>query len=401
MTRGSAPRPGPPVITDDVYRQRFVVSYDYAVHFTRGVFDPANATLAEALGGEGTTGTALVVVDDGLVGSRGNITGMIRDYAHAHADLVSLAADPMVVPGGERAKNDPDLLARLQREILALGIDRHSYVVAVGGGAILDLVGYAAASSHRGVRHVRIPTTVLAQNDSGVGVKNGVNAFGSKNYLGAFAPPWAVINDADFLELLDPCDRRSGIAEAIKVALIRDPDFFRWLEDHAAELAAFDPDASDHMIRRSAELHMHQIARGGDPFELGSARPLDFGHWAAHRLETLTGFRLRHGEAVAIGIALDSRYSVQAGLLAPGAEQRVCDLLDAIGLPTWHEALERADADGEPALLRGLADFREHLGGQLTVTLLEDLGVSVEVHQIDAEQVSHAIAWLGERSGRR
>lgn len=403
MSREPTSRTGAPTIAGDVYRQRFVVSYDYTVHFTRGVFDPANATFAHALsrGDGGTAGTALVVVDEGLVSARADITDMIRRYAQAHADLVTLAAEPIVIPGGERAKNDPDLLARLQREILALGIDRHSYVVAVGGGAVLDLVGYAAASSHRGVRHVRVPTTVLAQNDSGVGVKNGVNAFGSKNYLGSFAPPWAVINDADFLELLAPRDRRAGIAEAIKVALIRDGDFFRWLEDHAAELAGFDADASDHMIRRCAELHMHQIAHGGDPFELGSARPLDFGHWAAHRLETLTDFRVRHGEAVSIGIALDARYSTQAGLLAPGAERRVCDLLDAVGLPTWHDALEWTDDDGEPAVLRGLADFREHLGGQLTVTLLQDLGVGVEVHQIDAERVGHAIAWLGERSGRR
>src|SRR6185312_16684743 len=158
------------------------------------------------------------------------------------------------------------------------------------------------------------PTTVLAQNDAGIGVKNGINAFGAKNMLGTFAAPFAVINDGRFLATLGERDRIAGMAEAVKVALVRDAKFFAWLRAAAPRLAAFDRDAVAQSIRRCAELHLAHIATGGDPFELGNARPLDFGHWAAHKLEVMTDHALRHGEAVALGMALDARYSVEAGL---------------------------------------------------------------------------------------
>jgi 3-dehydroquinate synthase len=275
-----------------------------------------------------------------------------------------------------------------------MGVDRHAFVVGIGGGAFLDLIGYVAATTHRGVRHIRVPTTVLAQNDSGVGVKNGVNAFGMKNLLGCFAPPFAVLNDADFLRTLQPRDKLAGMAEAVKVALIRDAVFFDWLEANAEDLRNFESAAMRHMIRRCAELHMKQIGQGGDPFETGSARPLDYGHWSAHKLESLTSHELRHGEAVAIGLALDTRYSVQVGLLAPGGEERVYSLLKSLGFHLWHPALERRDADGEWLLLRGLQEFREHLGGDLTITLLQSLGVGVEVHQMDSREILRALTWL-------
>jgi len=152
-----------------------------------------------------------------------------------------------------------------------------------------------------------------------------------------------------------------------------------------------------HMIRRCAELHMRQIAHGGDPFETGSARPLDYGHWSAHKLEALTAHELRHGEAVAIGLALDARYSVQVGLLSPGGEERVHALLKRLGFHLWHPALESRDADGRWLLLRGLDEFREHLGGELTVTLLRDIGVGEEVHRMDANEILRALAWLRRR----
>jgi 3-dehydroquinate synthase len=267
-------------------------------------------------------------------------------------------------------------------------------VIAIGGGAMLDLVGYVAATVHRGIRHIRVPTTVLSQNDSGVGVKNGVNAFGQKNMLGVFAPPFAVLNDSAFLDRLDERDKRAGIAEAVKVALIRDGAFFRWLERSVADLRAFRPAAVDYLIRRCAELHMAQIASGGDPFERGSARPLDFGHWSAHKLELMTGHALRHGEAVAIGIALDARYSVLSGLLPEGDDSRVCRLLGAVGLPLFHPTLKTADPSGGYRLIGGLREFREHLGGELTITLLAGLGQGVEVHAMDEKLILQAIDWL-------
>jgi 3-dehydroquinate synthase len=270
-------------------------------------------------------------------------------------------------------------------------------VIAIGGGAVLDAVGLVAGVTHRGVRLIRVPTTVLAQDDSGVGVKNGVNYRGVKNFVGTFAPPFAVLNDLDLLTPLSERDKIAGMAEAVKVALIRDGEFFRWLERHADDLVVFRREAMAYMIRRCAELHMRQIAHGGDPFETGSARPLDYGHWSAHKLESLTKHHLRHGEAVAIGIALDARYSVLAGLLPAGQEERICALLEHLGFRLWHPALEATRTDGSLAVLEGLREFREHLGGELTVTLLADVGRGIEVHEIDEARMLAAMAWLKQR----
>ena len=230
-------------------------------------------------------------------------------------DGVKLVCPPLVIEGGERAKNSPIHVAEIHSHIDRHHLDRHSYLIAVGGGALLDVAGFAAATAHRGVRHVRIPTTTLSQADSGIGVKNGINAFGKKNFIGTFAPPHAVINDFNLLATLEPRDKRAGYVEAVKVACIRDAKFFDELERDAEKLAAFEPAAMKRLIHRCAELHLDHIATSGDPFELGSARPLDFGHWAAHKLEQLSNFQIRHGEAVAIGIALDVIYSRQTGLL--------------------------------------------------------------------------------------
>ncbi len=386
--------------TASVCVQRFTVSYEYPVVFTEGLFRPDNPVLAATLARlePDRRHRCLVLVDAGLAELRSGLADEIRGYARAHARTIELVAPPLTVPGGERIKNDLFHVEWMMGLVYDHRIDRHSFIVAVGGGAVLDAVGLVAATSHRGIRLVRVPTTVLAQNDSGVGVKNAVNLRGSKNFVGTFAPPFAVLNDLDFVELLPERDKIAGMAEAVKVALIRDLDFFHWLERNAMALAAFERPAMAWMIRRCAELHMHQIARGGDPFETGSARPLDFGHWAAHRLETLTRHHLRHGEAVAIGIALDTRYSVLAGLLEPGAEERVAALLELLGFRLWNPALEARTAEGGLALLQGLREFREHLGGELTVTLLEGLGRGVEVHAMDEALIGASIAWLRERA---
>jgi 3-dehydroquinate synthase len=280
-------------------------------------------------------------------------------------------------------------------------IDRHNYVVVVGGGALLDMVGLAAATAHRGVRLIRIPTTTLAQDDSGVGVKNGVNAFGKKNFIGTFAPPFAVINDFDLLASLSDRDKRAGYIEAVKVACIRDSEFFDRLEQDAVALANFEPEAMKHLIRRSAELHLNHIANGGDPFEMGSARPLDFGHWAAHKLEQMSGYRLRHGEAVAIGIALDVLYSVRQGLLARPAAERILSLLERLGFTLFDPELESVSASGELGVLEGLEEFREHLGGELTITLLSDIGCGLEVHSMDIRHVRQALQDLEARHRAR
>jgi 3-dehydroquinate synthase len=386
-------------MTSSVYLQRFAVSYEYAVHFTNGLFDPANTILRDTLSRlePGRRQRCLVFVDDGLLAVRPQLSAAIEAYARAHASAIELVVAPVTVSGGEKIKNELFHIEWMMGLIQQHQIDRHSFVIAIGGGAVLDAVGLVAATSHRGIRHIRVPTTVLSQNDSGVGVKNGVNLKGSKNFIGTFAPPFAVLNDLDFLADLPAREKTAGMAEAVKVALIRDAAFFTWLEGHVDALTLFEPDVMATMIRRCAELHMHQIAHAGDPFECGSARPLDFGHWAAHKIESLTRNHVRHGEAVAIGIALDTRYSVLAGLLEPGLEDRVAALLELLGFDLWHPVLEARASDGSHPLLKGLSEFREHLGGELTITLLEDIGRGIEVHEMDEERVREAIGWLKSR----
>src|SRR5690606_6380451 len=246
----------------------------------------------------------------------------------------------------ETIKNQKDAIDRIIDSVDRWGIDRHSYIMAIGGGAVLDAVGYAAAIAHRGIRHLRVPTTVLSQNDSGMGVKNGINYRGKKNFIGTFSPPVAVFNDNLFLTTLSDRAWVSGISEAVKVALIKDASFFDWIQNHATALRQRDREAMDYLIFRCAELHLQHIA-GADPFEFGSSRPLDFGHWSAHKLEQLSGFEVLHGEAVSIGIALDTVYSAIVGLLSPSDAQRVLNVLQELDLPIFHPLLEGTE-DSHP-----------------------------------------------------
>ena len=399
MTNDPSPPAAKKEIDHSVHRQRFTVAYDFPVYFTERLFAPENQVLIETLTRwePEKRHRCLVFIDDGVLSARPSLKAEIMAYAGHHSPTIELVSPPIPVPGGERIKNELFFIEDIQQRLIDYHIDRHSYVIVIGGGAVLDAVGLVAATTHRGVRLIRVPTTVLSQNDSGVGVKNGVNMQGVKNFIGTFAPPFAVLNDSDLIKDLPPREKIAGMAEAVKVALIRDRDFFIWLEHHADDLVTFEPGAMAYMIRRCAELHMHQIGHGGDPFETGSARPLDFGHWSAHKLESLTHHHLRHGEAVAIGIALDARYAVLAGLLEAGVEERIVGLLEHLGFRLWHPALETTGSDGKTAVMKGLLDFQEHLGGELTVTLLDDIGVGVEVHEIDEAMMLSAIAWLKSR----
>ena len=376
--------------------QRFQVAYEYPVVFTEGLFEPLNETLVQVVKALDSCRVhrIFVCVDSGVSRAWPSLNPELRRYIKAHSRHLSLVTEPEILPGGEACKNDPQLVSNLLAQFAEFGLDRQSFVLAIGGGAVLDMVGYAAAIAHRGIRLIRVPTTVLAQNDAGVGVKNSINAFESKNFLGTFCPPTAVLNDIRFISTLEDRDKRSGIAEAVKVALIRDGDFFQWLVENASALACFEPAAMAYMIQRCAELHLDHIATSGDPFEYGSARPLDFGHWAAHKLEVLTMHSLRHGEAVAIGMALDSRYSVECGLLKEEDFQTILTLLFTLGFECTHDLLRTSGADGRLMVLAGLEEFRQHLGGELTVTLLTGLGEKVEVNDMDEELLIRSVDYL-------
>jgi 3-dehydroquinate synthase len=374
-------------------QQHFNVAFTFPVIFTRDVFAVANGALADVVRQGGRPrNLALIAVDDEVVRTNPDLLERVRKYMEAHAPLIDLVAPPFTVRGGEICKHDPVEVDRIYALVERYKICRHSYIIAIGGGAVLDAVGFAAATVHRGVRLIRIPTTVLAQNDAGIGVKNGVNAFGRKNFIGSFSPPYAVINDTAFLQSLPIRDIRAGMAEAIKVALIRDPDFFDDLYEDREALALFSSDAIEKMIFRCAQLHLQHIATAGDPFEHGSSRPLDFGHWVAHKLEELPGSDIRHGEAVAVGIALDSLYSHHIGLLGEHDLYRVLALLEGLGFHLSHPSLPGLDVE------TALGEFREHLGGELSIPLLEGIGRKVEAHEIDIALMKRCMLILNARS---
>lgn len=371
--------------------QNFDVKFTYNLHFTKEVFNPDNPLLAQTVAGDGTnlSHKVLLLVDDGLLAHYPRIISQAKTYCSRYCQKLFLAGEPLILPGGEGVKNDPEYITVIHRAVNETRLCRHSYILALGGGALIDTAGYAAATAHRGLRLIRLPTTVMAQADASIGVKNSINAFGKKNFLGTFAPPWAVINDVTFLPTLSQRDWLSGLAEAVKVALIKDADFFNFLEKHAQSLVNRDLRQMQEVIYRCAALHLDHITRGGDPFEYGSSRPLDFGHWAAHKLENLSSHQLRHGEAVSVGIALDVTYAYLAGMLSLSDWQRILDLLTALRLP-----VSSAWLAPESNMLPGLQDFREHLGGVLTIIVLSGIGRPVEINEVDEKLMAAALMLL-------
>ena len=380
--------------------QSFSITFNYDVVFTKNLFSPENEIFASSLLeiNPEYPSKLFFVIDSGITKENPAYVNEIETYINLNPTSFSLISAPMIVQGGEEVKHDMEAVLKLLNHINEFRIDRHAYIIAIGGGAVLDMVGFVAAIAHRGIRHIRIPSTVLSQNDSGIGVKNGINYFRKKNFVGSFAPPELVFNDSNLLKTLDARDWRSGISEAIKVALIKDSSFFEWLEKNAQKLNDRDLPTMEELIYQCSSLHLDHIATSGDPFEKGASRPLDFGHWSAHKLEQMTDYKIRHGEAVAWGIALDTTYSYLKGMLSFEDMDRVIRLIENLNLNFFdpqHEYLGLNNFNSQ--LLVGLEEFREHLGGQLTIMLLNRIGTGVEVYDMDHEIIVEAINLLTER----
>jgi len=375
------------------YDFQIPVTFKHRIVFTRNAFSSENPALEEVLR-EGGGRRIIVFIEEAVAIAWPTLLDEVNDYFNA-LDFDFRGAS--LLPGGEPVKANDSLVKIVWQAIDLAHIDRHSYALAIGGGAFLDAVGYATATAHRGVRLVRFPTTTLSQDDSGVGVKCAINAFGKKNWVGAFSVPHAVVNDFRFLHSQDEETRRAGLIEAVKVALVKDRSFFEWIEENVTGLAALDTEVLESCVEKSALLHVKHIAEGGDPFEVGSSRPLDFGHWAAHKLEALTDYQLSHAPAVAIGLALDTLYSAHSGLLDPLAATRILRVLEGLKLSTYHPALDWVDDDGNRRLFDGLDEFREHLGGELTVLLLKDLGQGIDVHEFNRSLLADCISELRVR----
>ncbi len=388
---------------DDSLAAAFTVSFDYPVHFTDNLFDTSNKLFAATLDRlhEKRQHRAVVYLDSNVSRCHPRLIPQITAYFETFSDRLFLSGAPHIVPGGPTTKSELDIVKDIMTVIGNLHLDRQSFVVAVGGGAVLDMVGFAASLVHRGLRLIRIPSTTLAQDDAGVGVKNGMDVHGQKNFLGTFSPPFAVLNDFSLLSTLSDKDWCGGISEAFKVAIIKDADFFEFLCSNAGRLKQRDQTLMEQAIRRCAEIHVQHICTSGDPFEFGSARPLDFGHWAAHQLENMSEYTIGHGQAVAIGIALDSYYAAQKGMIGEADLRRILEGITAAGLPVYHPLLAQRNSGtvpdektGDLAVLKGLSLLREHLGGILNVTLPEGIGKKIELHKMDNTIIENGVVFL-------
>jgi 3-dehydroquinate synthase len=386
--------------TYSTIRKNIRLDFSHRVYFTQDCFSHANETLAGIVQPHRKNQPSKIIVylDEGMLDGNPNLPGQIESYFKAREDALNLVCSPIFIRGGESAKNEWGLVEKIWSDLNAYSLCRHSYVIVIGGGAALDMVGFAASTAHRGIRLVRLPTTTLSQGDGGVGVKNGINYFGKKNWVGTFSVPYAVLNDFAFLRGLPQGQKRAGFVEAVKVALIRDRSFFEQIEARAHDLAQFDEEAMRHVIRKSAALHLEHIAGSGDPFEHGSARPLDFGHWVAHKLEQISDFRIGHGDAVAIGLGVDLLYSAKIGLIKKSSAERCLQLLETLGFKLYDEILRSQSDQGQPVILEGLEEFREHLGGELTITLLQGIGEGVEVHAMDQDKILESVDDLCARN---
>ena len=392
-----------PFATDDLLIDvSFSVPYRHRVWFCDNVFESSRDILSScfvdldnesATRGNGPGGQdpskVQIWVDSAVSASNPDFIDSLRDWIDAESGL-ELTRPVEIVFGGEDCKNDSSVVQNLLAAINQDQLDRRSYIVVVGGGAVLDVVGFAAAVAHRGIRLIRFPSTTLAQADSGVGVKNAVNEFGKKNWKGAFAVPWAVVNDYCLLESLPKSTFVSGFSEAVKVALLKSRSSFDFLCDNAEQIRGGEKQVASQAIRESAEHHLRHIVDGGDPFEVMEARPLDFGHWSAHKIEAISGYSVPHGDAVSIGLAVDVLYSVSQLGLDQKSALRVIDCLRRLGLPVWSSILDQQ----RDQLLLGLEEFRQHLGGRLTVTMLADIGKPVNVYSIDYQAVANVIEEL-------
>lgn len=378
-------------------KQRLKVNFSYDIHFTRGLFNPGNRVLNDVL--KDRSSKIIFFLDSGVDKALPGLKNDIKKWFKKN-NFINAVFPVNIMPGGESCKGGTRHYKKIIETLRAERVDRHNYIVIIGGGAVLDAVGFAASITHRGIRHIRVPTTVLSQADSGVGVKNGINFYGTKNYFGTFTPPYSVINDLDFVKTLSTRDRRSGISEAFKVAIIKDRKFLEFLVKNADSLRSGDEKVMEKLITRCAAIHAAHIAESDDPFETGPFRPLDFGHWSAHYLETLSGYTVSHGEAVAMGTVLDLILAKDLGFIDNKDLQTVGDSIRRCGFELWHPLLGKADKSGRLIIYKGLEEFRQHIGGKLTLIMPDHLGASREINKLPYRDVKKAVIEMKRLYGK-
>ncbi|MGB5863053.1 MAG: 3-dehydroquinate synthase [Sulfitobacter sp.] len=355
----------------------------YDVHIGPGLLDHAGAHIAPLL-----KRPRVAVISDETV------AGLHLESLRAGLARDGIAVEALLLPAGEATK----CWAQLERCVdwlLDMQVERGDVVVAFGGGVIGDLLGFAAAVLRRGVRFVQIPTSLLAQVDSSVGGKTGINTRHGKNLVGAFHQPSLVLADTDVLGTLEPRDFLAGYGEVVKYGLLGDADYFHWLEANGPALAAGDSALRVEAVRRAVQMKADIVVR--DETEQGERALLNLGHTFGHALEAATGYsnRLLHGEGVAIGCALAFELSARMGLCAQEAPSRVRAHLRAIGMKVDLSDIE-GDLPDAQALLALMGQDKKVVEGQLRFVLARDIGdafVTGDVAKTDVlELLSQALA---------
>ena len=347
----------------------------YDIRIGRGILDQAGPFVAERLKGK----QAVVITDENV------------RQPHAEKVALSLAAigirtEILVVPAGEETKS-AEQAAALWNRLLEFGADRKTFVVAVGGGVVGDLAGFVAATYARGIPFIQIPTSLMAQVDSSVGGKVGINLPLAKNLVGAFWQPAGVLIDLAALDTLPEREYRSGLAEVVKYGVILDEEFFKYLESHVAEINARDSAALSHLIRRSCELKA-QVVASDEHEETGLRAVLNYGHTFCHAIETVSGYgKYLHGEAVAIGMVCASRLAELVGRIGGELTTRQVKLLTSLGLPTTVTGLDLE------ALMATMQRDKKAEHGRLRFVLPARLGHVELVGGVDAALVRRA--WQG------
>lgn len=345
----------------------------------------------DVLIGRDLIANAGLLIAQRLAGAR---CGIVTDQTVARHHLAALEAGlrpaaklagSVVLPAGEATKSFREL-GPLCSRLLELGLERGDLVVAFGGGVIGDLAGFAASILRRGVRFVQIPTTLLAQVDSSVGGKTGINTAQGKNLIGVFHQPSLVLADTGVLETLPEREMRAGYAEIAKYGLLGDAAFFAWLEKNWKDVFAFEASALEHAIETSVSAKAAIVAR--DELETGDRALLNLGHTFGHALEAWTGYstRLLHGEGVAIGMALAFRFSRELGLCSADAADRVTAHLGAVGLPTRIGDVPGGKANADQ-LIRLMAQDKKVRQGRATFILVRDVGQAFVTRDVDPDAV--------------
>ena len=353
-------------------------SYDIAVG--AGLLAQSGALMAPVVRQK----RAIIVTDE-------TVAGLHLDALRSGLDQAGIAHRAVVLPPGEGTK-DFAHFSKLCEDILALGIERRTPLIALGGGVIGDLTGFAAATLLRGLDYVQVPTTLLAQVDSSVGGKTAIDSRHGKNLIGAFHQPVLVIADTDTLATLPRRELLAGYAEVVKYGLIRDRGFFAWLESAGPKLVAGDAAARRQAVLTSCAAKAAVVAV--DERETGERQLLNFGHTFGHALEAETGFgdTLLHGEAVALGMRLAFDLSAQLGLCPKDAPQRVRRHYEAVGLPITLGAIANARPFAVEALLAHMGKDKKVRDGRITLILARDIGDAFIAREVERATLAAFLA---------